>query len=481
MAQQVSNGVQEYGYFVAGEFRRSGEAIEIRSPYDGAVAGVTFRPSDGEVEAAVRAAEAAFAETSHMPTYQRAEILSAMSAAIASRREELIRLIAREAGKPRKVGAVEVDRAIFNLRNAAEEAQRIESELMPLDLLPATKGKWALVRRFPIGPILAITPFNFPLNLVGHKVAPAIASGNPVVLKPAPQAPLSSLTLAEIARDAGVPAGALNVLLCTNPQAERLVRDERLKMLSFTGSTEVGWKLKSIAGKKRVTLELGGNAGVIVRADADLELAAARCAFGGFAYAGQSCIAVQRIYAERAVFERFRDMLLDRVRALKMGDPLEEATDVGPMITREHAERIETWVKEALAGGAKVLTGGRRDGSMYEPTVLTATRPEMKVNCLEAFAPVVTLEPFDDFDEAIRRVNAGTFGLQAGLFTRDLDAAFRAFNRLEVGGVTVNEVPTFRADHMPYGGVKHSGLGREGARYAIEEMTDRRVLIVNMG
>ncbi len=332
----------------------------------------------------------------------------------------------------------------------------------------------------PLGLIYAITPFNFPLNLVAHKVAPALAAGNTTVQKPSPKTPLCSLLLAEIAREAGMPPGALNVINCSNERAAQLAADQRFRMLTFTGSAAVGWQLKANAGKKRVTLELGGNAGCIVHRDADLELAVKRCLVGGFSYAGQSCISVQRIFVHRAVKDRFLSALVDGVKALRVGDPLEETTDVGPMITEETAQRVESWVKEAVSGGARLLTGGKREGAIVHPAVLTDTRPEMPVNCQEVFGPVVTVEAYDSFQKTLAAVNDSPFGLQAGVFTSDLKLAFQAFDELQVGGVMVNDVPTFRADHMPYGGTKDSGTGREGARYAIEEMTDRKLLVLNL-
>ncbi len=473
--------VREWGYFIGGEFRTSGEPLEVRSPFDDSLVATTFWTPESEVEDAIRQAQTAFAEVAALPVYRRAEILRKMSAGVEARREELTCMLALEAGKPRKVGAAEVERAIFNLRNASEEAQRIQNETIPLDLLPAGKGRLGIVRRFPIGPIFAITPFNFPLNLVAHKVAPALAAGNTLVQKPSPRTPICSLLLAEIVREAGVPAGAVNVISCSNQLTERLVADERFKLLTFTGSGDVGWRLKARAGKKRVLLELGGNAAVVIHSDADLDSAADRCARGGFSYAGQSCISVQRIFVHRQVAERFLAAFVDRVRALHVGDPLDEKTEVGPMINRDAAERVESWVKEAVAGGANVLVGGKREGSIYYPTVLTNTRPQMRVNCAEIFGPVVTVEPYDSFEKALEQANDSPYGLQAGVFTQDLKAAFHAFERLEVGGVIVNDVPSFRVDHMPYGGVKESGLGREGARYAIEEMTERRILVLNLG
>jgi acyl-CoA reductase-like NAD-dependent aldehyde dehydrogenase len=471
---------RETGFFLAGEFRTSPKAVEVRSPFDQSLVGVTYEATAADVEQAIKQAVAAFAVTSKLPSFRRAEILRGIADGIAARREEFIRTMALEAGKPWKACAVEVDRAIFNFRATAEEAQRIEGQMLPLDVLPSTRGRWGIVRRFPIGPILAITPFNFPLNLVAHKVAPALAAGNTIVVKPAPQTPFCSLLLAEVAHQAGLTAGALSVLPCAITEAEAMVRDERFRMLTFTGSNAVGWRLKAIAGTKRVTLELGGNAAVVVHSDADLNLAAERCAQGGFGYAGQTCISVQRILVHRPVAEKFTSLLADRVRALAVGDPLDPKTDVGPLISPAAAARIEKWVSDAVAGGAKALTGGKRQGSVYQPTVLTGTRPDMNVNCEEVFGPVVTVAPYDSIDEAFTSVNDSPYGLQAGIFTRDIGNIFRAYENIQVGGLMVNEVPTFRVDTMPYGGVKQSGIGREGPRYAIEEMTEPRLLMLNL-
>jgi len=388
--------------------------------------------------------------------------------------------MAQEAGKPIKAARTEVERSIFTFTVAAEESARIYGEYLPLDWQEATVGRWGIVRRFPLGPIGGITPFNFPLNLVAHKVAPAIAAGCTIVIKPAPQTPFTALLLADVVQQAGWPDGALNVLPLANEDAGVLVTDERLKMISFTGSAAVGWDIKRRAGKKKVVLELGGNAGVIVHSDADVNFAAERCVAGGFVYAGQTCISVQRILVERSVCGKFTDALLAGVKKLKSGDPLQDSTDVGPLIRESDAIRATEWIQEAVGGGARVLIGGQRRGSMLEPTVLTGTRPDMKVNCQEIFAPVVTVEPYDDFYDAIRQVNRSSYGLQAGLFVRDAKLLFNAYEELEVGGVIAGDVPTFRIDHMPYGGIKDSGLGREGLRYAIEEMTEPRLLVMNL-
>jgi glyceraldehyde-3-phosphate dehydrogenase (NADP+) len=337
-----------------------------------------------------------------------------------------------------------------------------------------------MVRRFPLGPIVGITPFNFPLNLVVHKVAPALAAGNPILIKPAPQTPLTSLLLGEVALEAGLPAGGLNVVPCDNALAERLVIDPRFKLLSFTGSAPVGWMLKAKCGKKKVTLELGGNAGVIIEPDADLDLAAKRCASGGFGYAGQTCISVQRILVHHSVADTFTTKLLLQVARLKAGDPTDETTTVGPLIDPVATRRVEAWIEEAVSQGARVLLGGKRLGTVLEATVLTNVKPEMKVSCREVFGPVVTVSSYRQFSDAIAALNQSDYGLQAGVFTQDINKVFHAFRHLEVGAVLANEIPTFRADHMPYGGVKDSGLGREGVRAAIEDMTEPRLLVLNL-
>ncbi|MGH9555130.1 MAG: aldehyde dehydrogenase family protein [Terriglobales bacterium] len=476
----ASTAAKSVGFLLNGKWLSEGKPFEVLSPFDGSVVATTFRPTPEHAEAAITAAARAFETTRHMPAYARQRVLHAVAKAIRERHEEFARTIAQEAGKPIKTARTEVDRAVFTFTIAAEESTRIYGEYLPLDLQAYTAGRWALVRRFPMGPVAAITPFNFPLNLVAHKVAPAIAAGCTIVQKPASQTPLSSLLLAELVHEAGWPAGGLNVLPLSGRDAERLVTDDRLKKLSFTGSAEVGWDLKEKSGRKHVTLELGGNAGVIVHSDADIDHAAERCTFGGFSFAGQSCISVQRILVEQGVMGAFLRAFVPRVQALKLGNPLDEATDVGPMINEADARRTEEWINEAVAAGAKLLCGGKRTGSMVEPAVLTGTRPNMRVNCQELFAPVVTVEPYTDFAGAVRAVNDSAFGLQAGLFTRDAGLLFSAYDQLDVGGVVVGDVPTFRIDHMPYGGMKDSGMGREGIRYAIEEMTVRKLLVMNL-
>jgi glyceraldehyde-3-phosphate dehydrogenase (NADP+) len=385
-----------------------------------------------------------------------------------------------EAGKPIADVKREVSRAVQTFTIAAEEAKRIPGEVIPLDWTPGTDSHLGILRRVPIGPVLGITPFNFPLNLVAHKVAPALAAGNAILIKPAPQTPLTALLLGEVALEAGLPPGALNILPCDNTVAEQLVVDPRFKLLSFTGSAPVGWMLKAKCGKKKVVLELGGNAGVIVEPDADLEFAAQRCAAGGFGYAGQTCISVQRIFVHHSIAALFTERLLAQVARLKAGDPSDEATVVGPLIDQAAAQRVEAWVVEAVSQGASVLLGGRRRGSVMEATVLSQVTPAMKVSCQEVFGPVVTVTPYRHFNEAIAALNQSDYGLQAGVFTQDVNAIFHAFRQLEVGAVLANEIPTFRADHMPYGGVKDSGIGREGVQAAMEDMTEPRMLVLNL-
>jgi acyl-CoA reductase-like NAD-dependent aldehyde dehydrogenase len=477
----ATNPMKSWGFYLNGKWRTDGKTQEVRAVSDQRVLATVTQAGREHAEAAIAAASSAFELTRKISTHERQRMLREVAAGLAERQEEFARTMALEAGKPLKAARGEVSRAIFTFTIAAEESSRIYGEWLPLDLQPSTSGRWAIVRRFPIGPIAAITPFNFPLNLVAHKWAPAIAAGNPVIHKPAPQTPLCSLMLAELVAQAGWPAGGLNVLPLAVADAEPLVTDDRVKMLSFTGSAAVGWELKKKAGKKRVTLELGGNAGVIIHHDADLEHAAERCVVGSFSYAGQTCISVQRILVERSVLEKFLDTFLSRVKKLKLGDPLDETTDVGPMISEAAAARALAWVEEAVGEGAQVLCGGKRKSTLVEPTVLAGTRPRQRVNCEEVFAPVVTVEPYDEFTDALRQVNDSPYGLQAGVFTRDAKLLFQAYEDLEVGGVIAGDVPTFRIDHMPYGGVKDSGLGREGLRYAIEEMTERKLLVMAMG
>ncbi|HUO25881.1 MAG TPA: aldehyde dehydrogenase family protein [Candidatus Aquilonibacter sp.] len=468
------------GFFLDGHWRDDGDIVEVRAPYDGSVIGRIVQGRREHAEAAMAAAVKAFGTTRRLPAFERQRVLRRVAELIAQRRDEFSHTLALEAGKPIKAARAEVDRGVFVFNVAAEESTRIYGEYLPLDWQEFTAGRWGIVRRFPLGPVAGITPFNFPLNLVAHKVAPAIAVGCPIVLKPAPQTPLCALLLAECVQQAGWPDGGLGVLPLSNEDAGLLVTDDRIRLISFTGSVPVGWDIKRRAGKKKVALELGGNAGVIVHGDADLSYAADRCCTGGFSYAGQTCISVQRILVEHSVYGKFTDLFVEGVKKLKAGDPLDESTDLGPLIRESDAIRAASWVEEAIRGGARLLCGGDRHGSVMEPTVLTGTKPEMKVNCQEIFAPVVTVEPYRTFEEALRQINSSNYGLQAGLFTRDAKLLFQAYDELEVGGLVAGDVPSFRIDHMPYGGIKDSGLGREGLRYAMEEMTEPKLLVMNL-
>jgi len=473
--------MQERKLFVAGQWRGTDDVMEVRAPGSGQVVARVHRAGPADIEDAISAAQEAFQATRTLPTWRRTEILTKIVEGISRRREELVRVLALEAGKPVKAGRVEVERAIFTFGVAAEEARRIAGEVFPMDLAPWGADRVGIVRRFPIGPISGIVPFNFPLNLTAHKVAPCIAAGNTMVLKPASQTPSAALVLAEIASEAGLPPGALSVTPAAVETAESLITDDRFKMLTFTGSAAVGWDLKRRAGKKRVTLELGGNAAAIVHNDADIERAADRITAGGYSYSGQSCISVQRALVHRQIYDLFMEAFIPTVRALKVGDPLDESTDVGPMITEKDAQRAATWVQEAVAGGARLVLGGEREGSVLKPTIVERVRPEMRISCQEVFAPVVAVTSYDTLDEALALVNDSPYGLQAGIFTRDAASVWKTFETLEVGGVMVDDVPTFRVDHMPYGGVKDSGFGREGLKYAIEEMTEIRIMGWHIG
>jgi len=475
----ISTAAKPHPIFLAGRWAESDDPLVVANPADPTTpAGATFHASEAQYEEAVEAAVAAFEVTRVMPAYERGRILREISAGIRSRREELGRLLALEAGKPIRDALVEVDRATLTFRLGAEEAERMTGELIPLDLMASSKDRVGITRRFPIGPIAGISPFNFPLNLAAHKVAPAIASGNPIVLKPPSKDPLVMLTVAEIIEAAGVPAGSVSILPMTRELGDRMVADERFKLLTFTGSPSVGWRMKERAGKKKVVLELGGNAGVIVDKSADLDWAVRRILIGGFAYAGQVCISVQRAFIHEDVWEPFMTKFVEGAKALKVGDPLDPATDLGPMVDANAVARTERWVDEALAMGARALIGGKAEGTFFPPTILVDAPTSAQVCSNEAFAPLVVAAPFKTMDEAIARVNDSMFGLQTGVFTNDLAGAWRAFGELEVGGVIVNDIPTYRIDHMPYGGVKDSGLGREGLRWAMEDMTELRIMVL---
>jgi acyl-CoA reductase-like NAD-dependent aldehyde dehydrogenase len=465
--------------YLAGEWVDSPDVLTVDNPADPATpAGATYNATPEQYERAAAAAVAAFEQTRTLPAYERGRALREISAGIKARREELGRLLSLEAGKPIRDALVEVDRATLTFRLGAEEAERMYGEVIPLDLMASSKGRVGITRRFPIGPVAGISPFNFPLNLAAHKLAPAIAAGCSIVLKPPSRDPLTMLTVAEIIDGVGLPAGAVSVLPMTRELGDRLVADDRFKLLTFTGSPSVGWRMKERAGKKKVVLELGGNAGVIVDRSADLDWAVRRILVGAYGYSGQVCISVQRMFVHQAVRDAFVEKFVAGVRALHLGDPLDPATDVGPMVDAAAAERTQRWVDEALEMGGRVLVGGHARGAFFEPTVLENVPVAAKVCSNEAFAPLVVLFEFDEFGDAIRQVNDSFYGLQTGVFTNDLAHAWQAFNELEVGGVIVNDIPTYRIDHMPYGGVKDSGQGREGLRWSIEDMTELRIMVL---
>ena len=464
---------------IAGEWVETGAWVEVRSPYSGETVGRVAKAGAAEARRAVDAAEAAMREP--LPAHKRAEILVRVAGALGRRHEEVAQTIAAEAGKPLKAARVEASRAMSTFTFAAVEARKLAGEMVPMDASQAGAGKLAFTLRRPIGVVGAISPFNFPLNLVAHKIAPALAAGCAVVLKPASQTPFSALLLAELETEAGLPPGWLNVLV--GPASEIgdvLVEDERVRAITFTGSGDVGWKLAERAPRKRVNLELGNATPVIVEADANLDDVATRLAANAFSFAGQSCISVQRIYVQRAAYDELVSRFVPKVEALVVGDPLDEATDVGPLIDGGSRDRVLEWIEEARDAGAEILTGGTLDDGLIRPTVIANAAPELKVSCEEVFGPVCTIAPYDTLDEAIELANGTRYGLQAGIFTRDLKTALAAAQRLEFGGVTVNEAPTFRADQMPYGGVKDSGNTREGPAYAVRELTEEHLVVIEL-
>jgi len=465
--------------FIAGRRVETAQSLDVRAKHTDAVFARVALAGPAEIDRAIAAAHSARTAMASMPSDARAAAISAVRNALAPQRNELARLLALEAGKPVKAGISEIDRLLETLDIAAAEATRIAGDILPITHSPRTRGYTCFSRRVPVGVCSFITPFNFPLNLAAHKIGPAIAAGCPFVLKPADKTPVTTMALAEALMEANLPDGAWSVFACDLAHVAPLVEDERIALLSFTGSANVGWALKARAGRKRVVLELGGNAACIVDESANIEYAAARITAGAFGYSGQSCISAQRIYAHESIFADLRDAITECAGALIVGDPLDETTDIGPVIDDAAAQRIEAWIHEALDHGAALACGGSRDGRLVEPTVLTHTREDDNIMRCEAFGPVVALSPFTDFNDALARAGGSEFGLQAGVFTNRLDRAFRAWNALEVGGVIVNDASTFRADAAPYGGVKKSGAGREGVVSAIEHMTESRLLVVN--
>ena len=468
------------GFLLCGKEWIDGEALEVRSPWDQGLVGRVTVATRADARDAVSHAVSSLRRTRALPRWKRREILEDIAAQLIAQKDRFVQLIVAEAGKPLRLAQAEADRAVLTFKTAAEEAARLGGESIPLDLTQGNEGRWGLVQRFPVGPVLGITPFNFPLNLVAHKVAPAVAAGCPIVLKPAPQTPFTALALGELVLKAGWPEDAIAVLTLSSADTAWLAeKEDRIKLVSFTGSAKVGWELKAHSGRKRVVLELGGNAALIVHGDwPNLDEAAARTAHAAFAYAGQSCISVQRVFVDRAIFQTFLWKVVDCAAKLINGNPADETAEVGPLIRLSEAERVEAWIKEAVDAGAKLIAGGERKGSVITPAILTATQPGMKIRDEEAFGPVVLIEPYEDFEDALAQVNHSRYGLQAGLLTRDAGRILTAYRELEVGALIVGDTPSWRLDPMPYGGVKDSGLGREGIRSAIEEMTEPRMLVM---
>ena len=470
--------VKEWPMWLAGRAATGGGRTVVRNPYNQEVVGEACQARAEDVEVAIATAAASFPELKKWPAHRRAEACATVHRGLVQRAEEFARTIALEAGKPIRTARGEVARAISTFHLAAEEATRIGGEQLPVEIDARSVGYHAVVERVPVGPLSFFTPFNFPLNLVAHKVAPAMAAGCPFIVKPSERTPLTALLLGELLADAKLPAGNWSILPCDRIVAEPLVRDDRIKVFSFTGSPEVGWKLKAMAGKKNVVLELGNNSAVIVRPDAKLADAAPRIVTGAFSYAGQSCISVQRVYVHAGVVDELLEKLVKATHALVVGDPLDEKTDVGPLIDEAAAMRVEQWIKES---GGEILCGGTRNGSLIAPTLIDEPHRDTRIVSEEVFGPVAVIEAYTDFDDVLRRVNNTRYGLQAGMFTSDLFKVRQAFQTLDVGGLVVNDVPTSRIDNMPYGGVKDSGLGREGVKYAIEHFTERKVLLTRYG
>jgi acyl-CoA reductase-like NAD-dependent aldehyde dehydrogenase len=471
--------VKQYSFIIAGKHRKSDEIVEVRFPYNNEVIAEVYQASDADLEEAVQSAVKGFEITRKLPAHKRSQILYNLLSLMEKRIDDLVSALVMEGGKTLNVAKGEASRAMETVRVAAEEAKRVGGEIVPIDWTEAGEGRLGMVRRFPLGPVLGIAPFNYPLNLSCHKLAPAIAAGNSFILKPASATPLSGLILGELVLEAGFPPEALSVVTCRGSKAEKLVADPRIAYFTFTGSSEVGWHLKSVSGRKRVGLELGGNAAAIVHEDANIPYAVSRIANGGFTNAGQNCISVQRVLIHRPVYNQTLELLLDRISEMKVGDPRDPEVVIGPMIDEWAAKEAFAKVEEAVEQGAQIVLGGQCEGTMFQPTVLVNTTPDMKVNRTELFAPVITVTPYDEFEEAIQLANDTDFGLQSGIFTQNMNRILHAFEEIEVGGLQVNDVSTFRVDQMPYGGVKGSGIGREGPRYVIEEMTEMKLMVIN--
>ena len=472
---------KQYKMLINGKWFAGKETIDVINPYNQEVLGTIPKATKEDVNAAIESAQQAFEIISNMPAHQRSKILEKTSDLIQKHQEEIATIIASESGKAWKYAYGEVGRGVETFKFAAEEAKQIHGETIPMDASPSAENRMGFFIRTPIGVIGAISPFNFPLNLVAHKVAPAIAAGNSVVLKPATATPLTALKMAELLMQAGLPDGVLNIIMGGGSTVgDWLVTDPRLAMITFTGSPPVGKYIMSRGGLKKYTMELGSNSAVIICEDADLEKAVPRCIVGAYANSGQVCISIQRIYVHQSIAKEFTRQFVDATRKQIVGDPLDKNCDVGPIIDIHEAERTEQWIQEAVAGGAEILSGGKRNGTMFEPTVLTNTKPEMKVVSDEIFAPVISIIPYQNFDDVLRQVDNSRYGLQAGIYTQQIDRAFNAIKKINVGGIMINDGPIFRVDHMPYGGNKNSGIGREGLKYAIEEMTNIRMVCFNL-
>lgn len=469
--------MKKFKIYCGGEFIKTSKLLDVLNPYTNEIFAKTYYASPDNLENAISKAQQIQEEMKMLPSYKKFEALKYISDKLIDKIDYFAEILSLESGKPIIYAKGEIMRSAQTFLVAAEESKRLPGELMSMDWTQAGRGRNAEIRYFPIGLIAGISPFNFPMNLAVHKIAPAIAAGCPIILKPSTNTPLSTLALAEIIDQTDLPKGAVSILPMDRKTGNNLVTDDRFKLLSFTGSPHVGWIMKANAGKKKVVLELGGNAGFIITKTSDLEKAADKAVIGGFAYSGQVCIHAQRIYVAKEIFEEFSTIFTKKVKALKLGDPMDKSTQISSMIDEANAIRVEQWVNEAITDGAKVICGGKRNGTYYQPTVLVDTKPKMKVCALEIFGPVVTLEKFNTFEEAIDEVNNSEFGLQAGVFTNSISEMDYAFNKLEVGGVIINDSPIFRVDHMPYGGIKDSGLGREGIKYAIMDMMESKILV----
>jgi glyceraldehyde-3-phosphate dehydrogenase (NADP+) len=469
-------------FLIKNELVSSDETVNIINPYSSEIVKQVYKSNSEHINISLDYLTETFAKFRKTPAYLKASLLAVISNKIKQRKEELAYLMTLETGKPIKLSRIEVDRAVFTFETGSEEARRIDGDVIQIDQLKGAEGKFGIIKRFPLGPIFAITPWNFPINLVAHKISPALASGNVVLLKPASSSLCCGLEIGKIIKEASEEVGLeycpVNVITSSGNEVDKFVSDKRVKMVSFTGSPLVGWNLKKKLSMQKISLELGGNAGVIVDETANLKLAASKIALGAFAHAGQSCISVQRVFVHKNIYREFEKLLIGEAKKIKFGNPFEDDTLVGPMINEAEAKRVEQWIEEAEETGGKILSGGKRNNAMLEPTIISNAKKEINVNAKEVFAPLMTLNEFDNFKQAVKEVDDSEFGLQAGVFTNNMQNAFYAYDNIEVGGVVINDVSTYRMDSMPYGGMKQSGVGREGIKYAIEEMTERKILVI---